>query len=413
MNRLQYRGFQWSTLVIQYSLSPTQLSIDIKDAIDSIVAYTIDWCKQWDIPAIVWITDVEFVALKWLYQIRKNSKIPEELFSQYKFMYWEWEYKLLLKEIENWISTQWQDVILRKINSKERKEINEALVNLENWNSIIDRLETLSKSISKQKIKKVKYVKNKWDSIFLVLSDWHLWWENHEDTLRRINEFIDFAVNTKESKINLILPWDFVETWTLNWMHWWSQLRSMKMQWKETEMIDVVVEQLQKIIDTLIYHWKKLTIFATNWNHDRDWQDHVLFWRSVSLYSIFFLLKKIYDEEFVEIHYWNEPVNSLIIDWVQVILYHWDDRISIDSYEDITKRERILWLEHSLPTISICWHLHFSWTQLLWKNKAAIWVSTIAWSWWYWRNLWYYTVDWFTHFTFRNGKFSITNELLP
>lgn len=409
MNRLDYRSFQKAYLVINHKLSKDLFRIEIKNAIESIVCYTLWWYKQSEIPSITWITDDEFVVLKWLYGIRKNSKIPQELLEYYWEYYWKWELTLLYKEIEEWISTAWQEIILRKVTNKEKREINNALIDFEEWVILLEKLEKMISKVKPIKVKKFKRYKDKWDTMFVCISDIHLWWPNHLKTLEYLQEITQYIINLEETNIVLIFPWDFVETWVCNWMHWWSQLRTLWVLWKETDMIDIVFDCLNGLFSTLLANWKSLEVFATNWNHDRDWEEHTLFWRSKTLYSIFSFLKKTYQNEYnINITYWNEPVNVIEIFWVQIILYHWDDKIDISSYWELINREQIHNLDHNKPTVSICWHYHYTDVQTLSQNKMYLRVWTLAWIWDYWKYNWYYTIDSFTTFKFNWKTFETT-----
>lgn len=404
--RLEYREIISWNLNISWNTNNFDLSIPLEDVIMSILAFTKQWYKLREIPDLVWLSEEEFQAIKYVYTLRRNSELPQELVDWLKEFKWEAYIKKFTKEvIEQTVSNSMNDIIDRKVTRQERQEINKALMYYNfaeslkrDLNEIISNTRPLQKN---QFSRKIKILKND-EEVMVSFTDTHLGWPNHENTVKELERFTDFICSLSCKKINLFFLWDLVETFVVEWMHLW-QTRELVIQ-NPYELIDTCVNLLTDMLVKIENSWKVINFKVIPWNHDRDQVDHRLNDNYNTFYSLMNIVKaKVSNSKNIEMEILTEVFNVVKCMWFTFVLFHWHDRTTNNNF--LVQRE-ILWLDWY--AIWMHWHIH-TWfvTQISAKN-LLVWVwAFVKWST-YSDSKWY---SWLKSFTYLTKNYTWMPEI--
>ena len=286
-----------------------------------------------------------------------------------------------------------KDKFIETYERKFKKIANIAIA--QQWNNEY-KWKMLEKAISSMKIKSPKYKKAKTKKedgrIWLATWDWHIWKTWTKQVLERIWHFKDYVLNCKEKNITIYFTWDILESLADDWMHPWQIKNNDWPFWYEglNKALNIVID----IVESISKQWKNIEWIWVPDNHvrtskshqddpDRLW--HMVFHRMLELY--------FRNNNRVTITYSKEKRIEKVINWVLMIMHHWDDRASSKKPSDILTT--IPFEKMTKHTVILYWHLHSAKITNPHKWVQVIIVPALAWPWTYSENNKWTSYTWF------------------
>lgn len=193
------------------------------------------------------------------------------------------------------------------------------------------------------------------DSLFLAISDLHIW-RTTDIIEKRLWYIASVIIEKKESDVIIFDLWDELETIIADWMHT-SQIFEMDYLWVE-QLIKWV-----KIVAQFLYEiWKHKNVeynIITKSNHMRVDKEHYRDPQRIAWYIFWYMLSqeiKIMSQWWmnIKVNILNDKVSHAQYDWYTFILSHWDDWFNKKKTLDIVHNQWISW-SYSV-VLSWDWH---------------------------------------------------------
>ncbi len=185
-----------------------------------------------------------------------------------------------------------------------------------------------------------------------AFSDMHLWKQNTDWVLKRVEQMTNDITHSDEWIIHLLGLWDMIETIVDGWMHIWQVEH---MDWPfGFDLMMLAVETIENMLIKIFESWKQLSFYWIGWNHDRMGKNHNEDMERTGALVIYEMVKRGVAKADIEMHIMRAKWNARQIDWLNYILHHWDDNASSKNAKDI------LWEQwrNDMYNIFICWDKH-------------------------------------------------------
>lgn len=212
------------------------------------------------------------------------------------------------------------------------------------------------------------------DEITVLFSDVHIGKKDTHLIRERIYKMTNDILNRRESNINLIGLWDYVET-LVEWGMHSGQIEHMVWPFWFDLMMDVV-NLLEQMLITLYKNWKRVTLYWIAWNHDRLTKDNQADMEKTWGIIIYELIKRWLANLEIDIEFFREEWNSLDLDDFNFIINHGTKRnTSINP-------KQILWehwnqLKHNIIAF---WDKHHLEAMDVADNATKVIVPALAWA---------------------------------
>jgi len=259
------------------------------------------------------------------------------------------------------------------------------------WNFEV-QLDMLQKVIECYKPKKQDFTpetpKNN-EEVTILFSDIHIWKKDTHLIKERIHKMTNDIMNRRESIVNIVWLWDYVET-IVEWgMHPWQIEHMVWPFW--FDLIMEVVALLENMLITLYKYWKKVKLLGISGNHDRLTSDNQWDMEKTWWIIIYELIKRGLQNLDIEINFFREEWNNIELDDFNLIINHWTKNNTGKNPKDI------LWeyWKQDKHNIIAFWDKHHLEMNDVADNATKVIVPALAWAWEYDKRLVLSSYPWY------------------
>lgn len=213
----------------------------------------------------------------------------------------------------------------------------------------------------------------------VFFTDTHLWKKWTSEIVNRIEKLTNDIIKSPEKNINLLFGWDIGDLFLpIKEMHPWQRLWCDN--YTPEELIMLCVDVLKNMIVKIHKSWKNISFYWLWGNHDRlDQKKEFDPYRTPAM-VIFAILRRLLPN--VTIKSLREKANNIALDWINVVLIHWDD-----VSEGEIKRRALNSSFQQWELLFITWDKHH--LEINELSNRCIWIKSpaLAWVWTYDNNL--------------------------
>jgi len=322
----------------------------------------------------------------WLY--KKSNIMPDWLLEKIENEEWEESVENVINEVSYKAAvSKYKREIVKRYNRAKESEYKKAITRIY---EIEEFLKWLREYIDNYEPKEINFdeVEKVWNNkIFVAISDIHIWKENTDDVIKRIEAVTQDIINRDETDITIFCLWDIVENLAIGWMHKWQV---EKMDWPFSfDLIMKTVEVFEEMLIKIRESWKNVGLIWQIWNHDRiSEKDHMEYTWWLVIYE---LIKRWLQNTDIYVDYLNNIWWTYLSDELCFILQHWH------LWWVKKKTKDILWeyWDNKKYNIILQWHIHQAILEDSSKNATRIIVPALAGSWHYDKSLWLSSYPWY------------------